>query len=46
MLKNLALFLGECTYDCADESQLEKFWQKNYILFVALTAHEYDENEY
>ena len=35
-----------CTDDCADESQIEEFWQNNYFLMIALTAHEYNENEY
>ena len=35
-----------CTDDCADESLIEEFWQNNYILMIALTASEYDENEY
>ena len=46
ILKNLALFLGVCTDDCAEESQLDEFWQNNYALVIALTAQEYDENEY
>ena len=38
ILKYLDLRLGVCTEDCAEESQLEEFWQNNYVLMIALTA--------